>query len=59
VPKECLVRVVKAEDGGLGGVGAWKGATNGMSPGNENDTMQKYLTGGFAVAGSAGTQNYE
>jgi nitrate reductase alpha subunit len=45
VPKETLVRVVKAEDGGLGGKGAWKPGTTGMSPGGENDIMTKYIEG--------------
>jgi len=47
VPKETLVRVTKAEDGGLGGVGRWRTATLGYSPGNEGDAMQRYLRGGF------------
>ena len=47
VPKETLVRVAKAEDGGLGGKGIWAPATTGMSPANENDVMQRYLAGGF------------
>ncbi len=47
VPKETLVRVVKAEDGGLGGKGIWAPATVGMSPGGENDIMHRYLAGGF------------
>jgi nitrate reductase alpha subunit len=45
VPKETLVRVVKAEDGGLGGVGVWEPATRGMSPDAENEFMKKYLAG--------------
>ena len=36
VPKETLVRVTKAEDGGLGGKGVWSVATKGATPGNEN-----------------------
>jgi nitrate reductase alpha subunit len=47
VPKETLVRIVKAEDGGLGGKGKWKPGTTGMSPGAEDQTMEKYLRGGF------------
>ncbi len=47
VPKETLVRVVKAEAGGLGGKGIWQPATTGMSPGNESDVMKKYLAGEF------------
>ncbi len=45
VPKETLVRVTKAEDGGLGGRGRWKPATTGYTPDNENDFMQRYLAG--------------
>jgi nitrate reductase alpha subunit len=45
VPKETLVRVTKAEDGGLGGRGAWAPGTTGRSPGNENEAMQRYLAG--------------
>jgi nitrate reductase alpha subunit len=45
VPKETLVRITKAEDGGLGGQGAWKPGTTGMSPGAEDDFMKSYLAG--------------
>jgi nitrate reductase alpha subunit len=45
VPKETLVRIAKAEDGGLGGVGVWKPATTGFTPDNENDFMRRYLAG--------------
>jgi nitrate reductase / nitrite oxidoreductase, alpha subunit len=48
VPKETLVRIVKAEAGGLGGKGIWKPATTGYTPGNENAPMQAYLDGKFA-----------
>ncbi|MDA0748740.1 MAG: molybdopterin-dependent oxidoreductase, partial [bacterium] len=47
VPKETLVRVVKAEPGGLGGTGIWAPATTGFSPGGESETMKKYLAGEF------------
>jgi nitrate reductase alpha subunit len=45
VPKETLVRVTKAEDGGLGGVGIWKPATTGYTPDNEANFMRRYLAG--------------
>ncbi len=57
VPKECLVRITKAEDGGLGGKGPWKPATDGMSPDAENDVMKKYLAGG--MMGGSGAASYE
>ena len=47
VPKETLVKVTKAEDGGLGGKGVWASATTGWTPGNESPAMQEYLKGGF------------
>jgi nitrate reductase alpha subunit len=61
VPKECLVRIAKAEDGGLGGKGPWKGGADGMSPDAENETMRNYLAGLFATgkAGVTGPGNYE
>jgi len=51
VPKETLVRVTKAEDGGLGAKGIWAPATTGYTPAAENETMQKYLEGRFVEEG--------
>jgi nitrate reductase alpha subunit len=51
VPKETLVRIIKAEDGGLNGQGIWKPATTGYTPSRENETMKKYLEGGFVASG--------
>ena len=45
VPKETLVRVVKAEDGGLDGKGPWEPTKTGFTPGHENDFMNRYLAG--------------
>ncbi|MDE2089201.1 MAG: nitrate oxidoreductase subunit alpha, partial [Gammaproteobacteria bacterium] len=45
VPKETLIKVVKAEDGGLEGKGVWTPATTGFTPGAENDFMKRYLAG--------------
>ncbi len=45
VPKETLVRITKAEDGGMGGTGVWQPATTGFTPDNESDFMNKYLSG--------------
>ncbi|MBI4288017.1 MAG: molybdopterin-dependent oxidoreductase [Chloroflexi bacterium] len=45
VPKETMVKITKAEDGGMGGKGVWAPATTGFSPGNESDAMKKYLSG--------------
>jgi nitrate reductase alpha subunit len=45
VPKETLVRITKAEDGGLGGKGVWAPATTGYTPDNEAAFMKRYLAG--------------
>jgi nitrate reductase alpha subunit len=46
-PKEVLVKVTKAESGGIDGNGPWKDAASGMSPTAENALMQVYLDGGL------------
>jgi nitrate reductase alpha subunit len=47
VPKETLVRIVRAEAGGIGGEGIWTPATSGYSPGGERQIMEAYLEGGL------------
>ncbi|MEW5974773.1 MAG: molybdopterin-dependent oxidoreductase [Acidobacteriota bacterium] len=47
VPKETLIRITKAEDGGLQGQGVWGPAATGLTPGNESPRCQQYLLGGF------------
>ncbi len=49
VPKETLVRVVKAEDGGLNGQGKWEPVTTGFTPAHENTFFEKYLSGTLIV----------
>jgi nitrate reductase alpha subunit len=45
VPKETLVRITKAEDGGLNGKGVWKPATTGYGPSGASPQNELYLTG--------------
>jgi nitrate reductase alpha subunit len=45
VPKETLVRITKAEPGGMGGKGVWEPAKTGYTPGGESEFMKKYLSG--------------
>jgi nitrate reductase alpha subunit len=45
VPKETLVRITKAEAGGLEGKGIWRPATTGYTPGNESEFERLYLEG--------------
>ncbi len=48
VPKETLVKIVKAEDGGIGGKGPWEESLTGYGPANEaSPRNQAYLTGGY------------
>jgi len=49
VPKETLIRITKAEDGGLGGVGVWKPAQSGYSPGDQTPQNDQYLIGGYVT----------
>ncbi len=49
-PRESLVRVLKAEDGGYGGEKLWRPARLGLRPGYESDLLKKYVQGGFAQA---------
>ena len=46
VPKETLVRVTKAEDGGLGAKGIWGPTKTGFTPANEGKFMKLYIAGG-------------
>lgn len=47
VPKETLVRLVKAEEGGIGGRGPWQGALETFSPQSEAAEKAVYLAGDF------------
>ena len=55
VPKETLVRLVKAEAGGREGQGKWEGATVSFGPHSEAPENQAYLAGGYVrVEGAEG-----
>jgi nitrate reductase alpha subunit len=47
VPKETLIKITKAEDGGIGGKGVWEPATRGYSPGEDTPQNAQYLAGGY------------
>lgn len=59
VPKETLVRITKAEDGGLGGQGVWQPATTGYTPDNESELMKRYLAGELTTVGSGDDDFFE
>jgi len=53
-PREAIVKITRAEPGGLEGKGLWRPAEHGLRPGYERESMQRYLKGGFvAVEGKA------
>lgn len=45
VPKETIVKITKAEDGGIGAKGVWDPVKTGFTPANENATMKAYMAG--------------
>ncbi len=47
VPKETLVKITKAEDGGPNGKGPWKPGTSDFAPDAQKPDTVQYLTGGF------------
>jgi nitrate reductase alpha subunit len=49
VPKETLIRITKAEDGGIGGRGVWAPAQSGYSPGEATPQGAQYLAGGYVT----------
>ena len=45
VPKETLVKIERAEAGGMDGSGIWTPAATGYSPANESSFMARYIGG--------------
>jgi hypothetical protein len=50
-----MCRVLKAEDGGIGGKGLWRPVSLGLRPTNENAALKQYLAGGFVVRKATAT----
>ena len=46
-PREAMVKITKAEDGGLEGKGLWRPAQLGLRPGYENESLKKFIAGRF------------
>ena len=46
-PREAIVKISKAEPGGIEGKGLWRPAALGIRPRYESDEMKKYLAGEF------------
>ncbi len=47
-PREAIVKITRAEPGGLDAKGLWRPAELGLRPRYESDAFRKYLRGGFA-----------
>lgn len=46
-PREAMVKITRAEAGGLDGKGLWRPAQIGQRPTYESDTVKKFIAGGF------------
>lgn len=46
-PREAIVKISKAEPGGIGEEPLWRPTKLGIRPRNESDQMKRYLEGGF------------
>ena len=46
-PREAIVKITRAEPGGIDRNGDWRPVTLGIRPRNESAAMKKYLGGGF------------
>jgi nitrate reductase alpha subunit len=58
-PREAIVKITRAEPGGLEGKGLWRPAALGLRPRYESEEMQKYLAGGFLTGDSKQGQKKE
>jgi nitrate reductase alpha subunit len=50
-PRESMVRITKAEDGGAGGAKLWRPARAGLRPGYESTTLRRFIAGDFVRRG--------
>jgi nitrate reductase / nitrite oxidoreductase, alpha subunit len=58
-PREAIVKITRAEPGGIEGKGLWRPAALGLRPRYENEEMQKYLAGGFLTGDPQKVQKKE
>jgi len=50
-PRESIVKITRAEPGGLGGRGLWRPAALGLRPGYESPALKRFLAGDFIRKG--------
>lgn len=53
-PREAIVKITRAEAGGIDGQGLWRPAKLGVRPGYESEAMQRYLRGEFSAESAKG-----
>ena len=46
-PREAIVRITRAEPGGIGEQGLWRPAALGLRPSYESEAMTRFLRGDF------------
>jgi nitrate reductase / nitrite oxidoreductase, alpha subunit len=46
-PREAIVKITRAEPGGIEGKGLWRPASLGIRPRYESEAMKRYLAGEF------------
>lgn len=46
-PREAMVKITRAEAGGLNGKGLWRPAAQGLRPTYENEVIKKFIAGRF------------
>jgi nitrate reductase alpha subunit len=51
-PREAIVKISRAEPGGIDGQKLWRPAALGIRPNYESDEMKKYLAGAFLSGGT-------
>ena len=45
--KEAMVKLTRAEAGGIGGKSQWAPTLTGFTPGNQSRTMRDYIAGNY------------
>ena len=48
-PREAIVKITRAEPGGIGGSGLWRPAALGIRPHYESEEMKRYLAGAYLL----------
>ncbi|MCC7337381.1 MAG: molybdopterin-dependent oxidoreductase [Pirellulaceae bacterium] len=46
-PREAMVKITRAEPGGIGGQGLWRPASLGLRPTYESELLKKFMAGSF------------